>query len=90
MLLAGAKNAPFVEKQNSKLRLCCSSNSVLHSKQPLWRAPIHERRDPSARLDEARLEAVGTAGRAAVRLELMVVSAEPCCSPGTGVESPRT
>ena len=43
-----------------------------------------------ARLDEARLEAVGTAGRAAVRLELMVVSAEPCCSPGTGVESPRT
>jgi len=51
---------------------------------------MHERRDPSARLDEARLEAVGTAGRAAVRLELMVVSGEPCCSPGAGVESPRT
>jgi hypothetical protein len=51
---------------------------------------MHERRDAPGTLDEAQLEAVGTARPRRCEHGVDGRGAEPCCSPGAGVGSART
>jgi hypothetical protein len=72
--LAGARLL-FNEKRERGPRL-------LQPKRLLYPALMHERRDPSAGLDEARHDAVATARPRRCETELDGVSRERCCSPG--------